>query len=103
MSTDTIRFVNENEPQHERAICQIDFLSMAALSAIRFDSTRLGSGLMLIILRVLLVLFTSTFFAIDVRNKHLPPFESIDDLNPLVVCTNNAPIITNVVKAFESS
>lgn len=40
VSTDTIRFVNENEPQHERAICQIDFLSMAALSLIvsRFDA-----------------------------------------------------------------
>lgn len=46
VSTDTIRFVNENEPQHERAICQIDFLSMPALSlivSIRFDSIRLGS------------------------------------------------------------
>lgn len=28
VSSDTIRFVNENEPQHELAICQIDFLSL---------------------------------------------------------------------------
>lgn len=28
VSSDTIRFVNENEPQHELAIWQIDFLSL---------------------------------------------------------------------------
>lgn len=61
----------------------------------------------LIILRELRYCSAATFFAIDVPVHtclcHLPPFASIDDLNPLVVCTNNAPIITKVVKAFKSS
>lgn len=36
VSSDTIRFVNENEPQHELAICQIDFLSLR-FALVRFD------------------------------------------------------------------
>lgn len=78
-------------------------LQFAKLIFFRFASVRFVAEL--IILRELCYCSASTFFAIDVHTClcHLPPFASIDDLNPLVVCTNNAPIITKVVKAFESS